>query len=176
MKPMGGDQALGGIYEMRTYTYEPGSIPELLKRWEASLPEREKHSPLAAGMWTEFGGLNRWMYIWSYKDLNHRADTGEKDRRLALWSTGPGPPGEQDHGAGQLLPYALAGPRFLSLVARPGSGRRGRPRPLHYAGTRMVDDIERLRTNPGAPDQLVVSGLVYDLSNGASHPSRHHQG
>ena len=38
MKPMGGDQALGGVYEMRTYTYEPGSIPELLKRWESSLP------------------------------------------------------------------------------------------------------------------------------------------
>ena len=37
MKPMGGDQALGGIYEMRTYTYEPGSIPELLKRWETTL-------------------------------------------------------------------------------------------------------------------------------------------
>ena len=86
MKPMGGDQALGGVYEMRTYTYEPGSIPELLKRWESSLPEREKHSPLAAGMFTEFGGLNRWMHIWPYKDLNHRAEIRAK--KIEGWPSG----------------------------------------------------------------------------------------
>ena len=72
MKPMGGDQALGNIYEMRTYTYQPGSMPELLRRWAESLPYREEFSPLAAGMHTEFGGLNKWMHIWPYKDLNHR--------------------------------------------------------------------------------------------------------
>ncbi len=33
--------------------------------------------------------------------------------------------------------------------------------------TRSVqDDIERLRHTPGTPDQLVVSGFVYDVSNG----------
>ena len=45
MRPMGGDQALGNIYEMRTYTYEPGSIPELIRRWTDSLPYREEFSP-----------------------------------------------------------------------------------------------------------------------------------
>jgi hypothetical protein len=71
---MGGDQALGDIYEMRVYTYQPGSIPELLRRWADSLPYREEFSPLAAGMHTEFGGLNKWMHVWPYKDLNHRAE------------------------------------------------------------------------------------------------------
>jgi len=28
MRPMGGDQALGNIYEMRIYTYEPGLSPK----------------------------------------------------------------------------------------------------------------------------------------------------
>ena len=28
------------------------------------------------------------------------------------------------------------------------------------------DDIERLRATPGAPDHLIVSGLVYDVANG----------
>ena len=27
-------------------------------------------------------------------------------------------------------------------------------------------DIERLRKTPGTPDQLVVSGFVYDVKNG----------
>ena len=31
----------------------------------------------------------------------------------------------------------------------------------------VKDDIERLRQTPGIPDQLVVSGFVYDVSNGA---------
>ena len=30
----------------------------------------------------------------------------------------------------------------------------------------VQDDIELLRATPGAPDQLVVSGFVYDVSNG----------
>ena len=31
----------------------------------------------------------------------------------------------------------------------------------------VQDDIERLRQTPGTPDQLVVSGFVYDVSNGS---------
>ena len=30
----------------------------------------------------------------------------------------------------------------------------------------VQDDVERLRNTPGTPDQLVVSGFVYDVSNG----------
>ena len=32
--------------------------------------------------------------------------------------------------------------------------------------TSVREDLERLRAIPGAPDQLVVSGLVYDVRNG----------
>jgi len=72
MRPMGGDQALGNIYEMRSYTYQPGSMGEVLKRWAAAIPHREEYSPLAAGMYTELGGLNKWVHIWPYKDLAER--------------------------------------------------------------------------------------------------------
>ena len=71
MRPMS-DQALGGIYEMRTYTYQPGTMNEVLKRWAAAIPHREVYSPLAAGMYSELGGLNRWMHVWPYKDLAER--------------------------------------------------------------------------------------------------------
>ena len=72
MRPLGGDQALGNIYEMRTYTYQPGTMGEVLKRWAAAVPHREEYSPLAAGMYTELGGLNKWVHIWPYKDLEER--------------------------------------------------------------------------------------------------------
>jgi hypothetical protein len=72
MHPMGGDQALGGIYEMRIYTYKTGAMGEVLKLWGAAIDGREKYSPLAAGMTSELGGLNKWMHIWPYKDLGDR--------------------------------------------------------------------------------------------------------
>jgi hypothetical protein len=88
MRPMGGDQALGNIYEMRTYTYEPGSIPELIRRWTDALPYREEFSPLAAGMSTEFGGLNRWMHVWPYKDLEERNRIRAEANKIPQWPSG----------------------------------------------------------------------------------------
>ena len=72
MRPMGGDQALGNIYEMRTYTCQPGSMNEVIKRGAEAVPHREEFSPLAAAMHCEVGGLNRWMHVWPYKDMEHR--------------------------------------------------------------------------------------------------------
>ena len=88
MRPMGGDQALGGIYEMRIYTYEPGSIPEVIRKWSEALPYREEFSPLAAGMYTELGGLNRWMHVWPYKDLADRAKVREEASKSPHWPSG----------------------------------------------------------------------------------------
>jgi len=88
MRPMGGDQALGNIYEMRTYTYTPGSIPELIRKWSEALPYREEFSPLAAGMYTEFGGLNRWMHVWPYKDLADRAKVRAEASKSPHWPSG----------------------------------------------------------------------------------------
>jgi len=74
MREMGGDQALGNIYEMRVYTYKPGSMSEVINRWAAAIPHREEYSPLAAAMSSEIGGLNKWIHIWPYKDLNDRSE------------------------------------------------------------------------------------------------------
>jgi hypothetical protein len=34
---LGGNQKLGTVYEMRTYQYQPGSIPNVIARWEEAL-------------------------------------------------------------------------------------------------------------------------------------------
>ena len=72
MRPLGEDQALGNIYEMRTYTYQTGTMGKVLELWAAAIPHREEHSPLALGMTSELGGLNKWMHVWPYKSLGER--------------------------------------------------------------------------------------------------------
>ena len=89
MRPMGGDQALGDIYEMRIYTYQPGAIPKVIESWADAISHREKYSPLAAGMFTELGGLNRWVHIWPYKDLNERNRIRAEAAKDAHWPPSP---------------------------------------------------------------------------------------
>lgn len=60
---------------MRMYTYQPGALAEVIKSWTDAMPHREKYSPLAAAMYSELGGLNTWVHIWPYKDLNERLFT-----------------------------------------------------------------------------------------------------
>ena len=85
MRPLGGDQALGNIYEMRTYTYKPGSMDEVIKRWEAAVPHREEYSPLAAAMYTEVGESYKWVHIWPYKDLVERTKVRAEARKNPDW-------------------------------------------------------------------------------------------
>ena len=110
MRPMGGDQELGNIYEMRTYTYQPGSMPELLRRWAESLPYREEFSPLAAG---DVHRVRRSEQVDAHLALQgpepSRRGTrrGQQDSPVAQRSAGAGLAGEQDHDSGQLLADAL---------------------------------------------------------------------
>ena len=46
------------IFEMRTYRLQPGSVPEVEKRFGEALTERVKVSPLGAFFHTEVGALN----------------------------------------------------------------------------------------------------------------------
>jgi hypothetical protein len=86
MHPLGSrDYGTGNIYEMRTYTYEPGAIPEVLKAWEEAIPHREEYSPLAACWYTEFGGLNRFTHVWVYSDLNERTRIRAESRQGTHW-------------------------------------------------------------------------------------------
>ena len=86
MHPLGSrDYGTGNIYEMRTYTYEPGGIREVLKAWEEAIPHREEYSPLAACWYTEFGGLNRFTHVWVYPNLNERARIRAESRQSSHW-------------------------------------------------------------------------------------------
>ncbi|GIX49790.1 MAG: hypothetical protein KatS3mg131_4001 [Candidatus Tectimicrobiota bacterium] len=82
---LGGGQKLGNVYEMRIYQYQPGTIPTVIERWAEALPARLELSPLAACLWSEIGGLNRWVHIWPYADLAERARIREQATKLPTW-------------------------------------------------------------------------------------------
>jgi len=75
----------GNVYEMRIYTYMPGEIPKVLEAWGKSVPGREKLSPLAICGSTELGGLNKFIHVWVYKDLNERTRIREESRKGGQW-------------------------------------------------------------------------------------------
>jgi NIPSNAP len=71
------------IFEMRTYRLQPGSVPEVEKRFGEALTERVKVSPLGAFFHTEVGPLNHIIHIWPYDDLQHR--TRARSQSIANW-------------------------------------------------------------------------------------------
>ena len=79
-------RAIGPLFEIRQYTLIPGAIPGLIERWSEKIEGRQKFSPLVAGMYSEFGALNKWVHIWAYKDANERNSV-----RTAASATGQWP-------------------------------------------------------------------------------------
>ena len=62
------------IYELRTYTLQPGKQGEYLKlNGEVGRKIRGDKYGKLEGFWsTEFGTLNQFVHLWSYPDLNER--------------------------------------------------------------------------------------------------------
>jgi NIPSNAP len=83
---------LGPIFEIRRYTLAAGSLPGVMKRWEAALPARIKLSPLVTAGGVEFGGANRFIHIWAYKSMDQRLQVREQARKAGIWP----PPGGGD--------------------------------------------------------------------------------
>ena len=75
----------GNLYEIRTYTMQPGVAQTVVQRWAERIEGRVKLSPLAAAGHTELGPLNQWIHIWAYKDANERARIREESRKDGSW-------------------------------------------------------------------------------------------
>lgn len=89
MTPLG-ERDIGPIYEMRTYTYPPGTIPRVLEAWSKAIEEREKLSPLAGCWYSEIGGLNKFIHMWAYKSPDDRKRIREEAMAKGVW---PAPSG-----------------------------------------------------------------------------------
>lgn len=73
------------IYEMRTYTLKPGTVPRAEEAFAERIAERVKLSPLG-GFWrTEVGTLNQIIHVWPYKDTNERAKIRAEAIEKKIW-------------------------------------------------------------------------------------------
>ena len=84
---------LGGIYEIRSYIYRPGSIPKVIEAWSDAIGERTKLSPLVGAYHTEHGPLNQWIHIWAYKDAGERERIRAEAVKRGIWPPPKTPPG-----------------------------------------------------------------------------------
>ena len=75
----------GPFFEMRVYTYAAGQLPNLTKSWALAIPNRLKHGPATAILYSELGGLNQFMHIWPYKTLDERWALRNKMRESGEW-------------------------------------------------------------------------------------------
>ena len=76
------------IYEFRTYTLIPGSVPDVLKMFADAYEHRKKYSELAAFFTTEFGPLNQIIHVWPYESMQHRAEVRAEAVKDPNWPPG----------------------------------------------------------------------------------------
>jgi hypothetical protein len=76
------------IYELRTYTLQPGKQAEYLKlSGEVGRKIRGDRYGKLEGFWyTEFGTLNQLVHLWSFADLNERARLRGELARDEAWN------------------------------------------------------------------------------------------
>jgi hypothetical protein len=75
----------GPMYELRDYAMKVGTMPKFLEIWESAIETRKEFSPLAAGLYTELGTLQKFIHIWPYQSLEHRAEVREKAIASGTW-------------------------------------------------------------------------------------------
>ena len=73
------------IYEFRTYTLHPRTLPGFLKRWTDALEPRLKLSPLAAFWYTEIGPLNQVIHVWPYENTLERSKIRADAIQRGVW-------------------------------------------------------------------------------------------
>jgi hypothetical protein len=84
VKPAGPGK-VGPCFEMRTYTYAPGALPNVLENWEKALPHRQKYSVPCFVGYSELGGLNKWLHIWPYASVEQRNSIRDQARDAGVW-------------------------------------------------------------------------------------------
>ena len=75
----------GPIFEWREYMLIPGMIGEMYKNWEKAIAKRTEMSELAMAMHTDGGELNKFVHIWAYESLEHRAEVRAEAAAKGIW-------------------------------------------------------------------------------------------
>ncbi|KAF3295911.1 hypothetical protein TWF132_000457 [Orbilia oligospora] len=80
-------RALGGVFELRSYTLHPGNLLEWETHWRRGLVARQSQGMEGVGAWfTQIGGLNEVHYLWQFGDLRGRQILREKSWQAEGWA------------------------------------------------------------------------------------------
>jgi NIPSNAP protein len=80
-----GVHELGGVYELRMYTYSAGALPGVAEAFATAYPGRHGVYPVG-GIWTsDLGNLNRLYQLFPYKNWDHRDEVRTELREKHLW-------------------------------------------------------------------------------------------
>ena len=76
------------IYELRTYTFNPGTVPAYIEHVEkVGRPVRGDEYGKCWGYWTsEFGQINQAWHLWSYASLDERTRMREALSKNDRWN------------------------------------------------------------------------------------------
>ncbi|MCE2493764.1 MAG: NIPSNAP family protein [Alphaproteobacteria bacterium] len=75
----------GPIYEVREYIIKPGSMPTFLQIWGDNVHIRTAFSPLAAALYSDVGGLNKFLHIWPYESMESRTEARNQASATGQW-------------------------------------------------------------------------------------------
>jgi len=75
----------GRLYEIRTYDYEPGSLPTVVERWGERIEARRALSAFIGCFYASAGPSDKWVHIWAYKDGAERQSVRAEAARTGIW-------------------------------------------------------------------------------------------
>jgi hypothetical protein len=76
------------IYELRTYTLQPGTQPQYIKQ-SAEVGRKirgDNYGKFEGGWTTEFGTLNQYVHLWGFADLNERERLRSELAKNEAWN------------------------------------------------------------------------------------------
>lgn len=79
-------QTLGGIFEKRTYTINPGSLLEWEKHWQVGLNARKQVMTPVGAWFSQLGRLNTVTHIWHFESFAQRKIARDKCWEIDGWA------------------------------------------------------------------------------------------
>jgi hypothetical protein len=106
LPPLDIERKIGPIFEMRSYTLQPGTTAAWMEAWGTKIKERMELSQ-PVGIWTsELGQLNRWLHMWSYESWEHRTEARKKFAEIGWPPSSGSPPLDQENMLYNAMPFS----------------------------------------------------------------------
>ena len=76
----------GGIFELRSYTLQPGALLEWENAWRSGIEARKQFVKPVGAWFSQVGRLHQVHHLWQYPNLETRKQTREKAWKVDGWS------------------------------------------------------------------------------------------